>query len=56
MSHQYADLLSDYDNKGVLGGPEFFDSLEDVKTKAKQVAHLLKESKCCIVYTGAGIR
>jgi mono-ADP-ribosyltransferase sirtuin 6 len=56
MSHQYADLLSDYDNKGVLGEPEFFDIEEDIELKAKQVAQLLKESKCVMVYTGAGIR
>jgi mono-ADP-ribosyltransferase sirtuin 6 len=55
MSHQYADLLSDYDNKGVVGAPEYFDTNEVVELKAKQVAQLLKESKCCMVYTGAGI-
>jgi mono-ADP-ribosyltransferase sirtuin 6 len=55
MSHQYADLLSKYDNKGVLGAPELMDSQSDIESKAKMCAQLIREAKCCMIFTGAGI-
>jgi hypothetical protein len=55
MSHQYADLLSSYDNKGVLGALEYQDAQDEIETKAKMIAQLIKDSKCCMIYTGAGI-
>ncbi|XP_050669924.1 NAD-dependent protein deacetylase Sirt6 isoform X1 [Leptidea sinapis] len=55
MSCNYADGLSPYEHKGVLGVPEKFDSIEKFEEKCKLLANLLKESKHVVVHTGAGI-
>ncbi|XP_055546560.1 NAD-dependent protein deacetylase Sirt6 [Wyeomyia smithii] len=55
MSCNYADGLSDYQNKGVLGVPEVFDDAETVEQKCEQLAKLIKQSKHVVVHTGAGI-
>ncbi|XP_068151246.1 NAD-dependent protein deacetylase Sirt6 [Drosophila tropicalis] len=55
MSCNYADGLSPYENKGILGVPENFDDKETVETKCKELAHLVKESSHVVVHTGAGI-
>ncbi|EDV98976.1 NAD-dependent protein deacetylase Sirt6 [Drosophila grimshawi] len=55
MSCNYAEGLSAYENKGVLGVPENFDSEEIVNQKCKELANLIKESKHVVIHTGAGI-
>ncbi|KAK3872146.1 hypothetical protein Pcinc_022749 [Petrolisthes cinctipes] len=55
MSCSYAEGLSKYENKGKLGLPEKFDSVEEIKAKAKVLAQWLKESKHSVFHTGAGI-
>ncbi|XP_062534574.1 NAD-dependent protein deacetylase Sirt6-like isoform X2 [Armigeres subalbatus] len=55
MSCNYADGLSDYQNKGVLGVPEIFDDDEIVEKKCEQLAKLILSAKHVVVHTGAGI-
>ncbi|KMZ04461.1 NAD-dependent protein deacetylase Sirt6 [Drosophila simulans] len=55
MSCNYADGLSAYDNKGILGAPESFDSDEDVAEKCQVLADLIKKSGHVVLHTGAGI-
>ncbi|CAH1154689.1 unnamed protein product [Phaedon cochleariae] len=55
MSCSYADGLSNYENKGVLGSPEKFDSEEKVESKCNLLIEWIKNSKHIVVHTGAGI-
>ncbi|XP_076001228.1 NAD-dependent protein deacylase sirtuin-6 [Genypterus blacodes] len=55
MSVNYAAGLSSYDNKGVCGLPEVFDSPEELKAKVETLAQLIKESQYLVVHSGAGI-
>ncbi|KAG7300249.1 NAD-dependent protein deacetylase sirtuin-6 [Plutella xylostella] len=55
MSCNYAEGLSPYENKGVLGLPEKFDSPEKFSKKCELLAQLLAQSKHVVVHTGAGI-
>ncbi|XP_030561505.1 NAD-dependent protein deacetylase Sirt6 [Drosophila novamexicana] len=55
MSCNYADGLSAYENKGILGVPENFDSEEIVNQKCKELANLIKDSKHVVFHTGAGL-
>ncbi|ALC39277.1 Sirt6, partial [Drosophila busckii] len=55
MSCNYAEGLSAYENKGVLGVPENFDDEETVQKKCKWLADLIKESQHVVIHTGAGI-
>ncbi|CAK1542289.1 unnamed protein product [Leptosia nina] len=55
MSCNYAEGLSPYKDKGVLGVPEKFDSSEKLNEKCLILANLIKESKHVVVHTGAGI-
>ncbi|XP_045463580.1 NAD-dependent protein deacetylase Sirt6 [Harmonia axyridis] len=55
MSCNYADGLSEYENKGVLGVPEIFDSPEEVEKKCEELCEMIKNSRHVVVHTGAGI-
>ncbi|XP_056648325.1 NAD-dependent protein deacetylase Sirt6 [Diorhabda sublineata] len=55
MSCNYADGLSEYENKGILGTPEKFDSEEKVNEKCELLVQWMKDSKHIVVHTGAGI-
>ncbi|KOB79235.1 putative chromatin regulatory protein sir2 [Operophtera brumata] len=55
MSCNYADGLSPYDNKGVLGIPEKFDPADELDKKCELLAQLINDSKHVVVHTGAGI-
>ena len=55
MSCNYADGLSPYENKGILGLPEKFDSEEDLEKKCIQLAEMIQDSKHVVFHTGAGI-
>ncbi|XP_017040062.1 NAD-dependent protein deacetylase Sirt6 [Drosophila ficusphila] len=55
MSCNYADGLSAYDDKGILGAPESFDSEEVVAQKCQELADLIKKSGHVVLHTGAGI-
>ncbi|XP_028141135.1 NAD-dependent protein deacetylase Sirt6 [Diabrotica virgifera virgifera] len=55
MSCSYADGLSHYENKGVLGVPEQFDSEKKVDEKCEVLAQWIKNSKHIVLHTGAGI-
>ncbi|KAH8306736.1 hypothetical protein KR044_011619, partial [Drosophila immigrans] len=55
MSCNYAEGLSEYENKGILGIPEKFDTEEIVNQKCKELANLIKESNHVVIHTGAGI-
>uniref|UniRef100_A0A1Y9HEZ3 protein acetyllysine N-acetyltransferase n=1 Tax=Anopheles funestus TaxID=62324 RepID=A0A1Y9HEZ3_ANOFN len=55
MSCNYAEGLSKYDNKGVLGLAEIFDAPELVEEKCEQLAKMILASKHTVVHTGAGI-
>nr|XP_023021026.1 NAD-dependent protein deacetylase Sirt6 [Leptinotarsa decemlineata] len=55
MSCSYADGLSHYENKGVLGTPEKFDTEQKVEEKCEILVEWLKNSKHVVVHTGAGI-
>ncbi|XP_050297223.1 NAD-dependent protein deacetylase Sirt6 [Anthonomus grandis grandis] len=55
MSCSYADGLSEYDDKGVLGVPEKFDSEDDVYEKSLLLTTWIQEAKHVVVHTGAGI-
>ncbi|XP_067639960.1 NAD-dependent protein deacetylase Sirt6 isoform X2 [Eurosta solidaginis] len=56
MSCNYADGLSPYDNKGILGIPERFDSAAEVDEKCIELAEWMLAAKGrIVVHTGAGI-
>ncbi|XP_060804647.1 NAD-dependent protein deacetylase Sirt6 [Amyelois transitella] len=55
MSCNYAEGLSPYEHKGVLGIPEKFDPIEKFNKKCEILAKLINESKHVVVHTGAGI-
>ncbi|KAK2822275.1 hypothetical protein Q5P01_022340 [Channa striata] len=55
MSVNYAAGLSPYEDKGVCGLPEEFDSPDDLKAKVETLVQLIKESKYLVVHSGAGI-
>ncbi|CAG5059393.1 unnamed protein product [Parnassius apollo] len=55
MSCNYAEGLSPYEHKGILGVPEKFDSLEKFNEKCEILARLMCLSKHTVVHTGAGI-
>lgn len=55
MSCNYAEGLSAYDNKGILGAPETFDSDEEVSSKCRQLAEWIRQSGHVVLHTGAGI-
>ncbi|XP_058839188.1 NAD-dependent protein deacetylase Sirt6-like [Topomyia yanbarensis] len=55
MSCNYADGLSDYQNKGVLGVPEVFDDDDTVDQKCEQLAKMIQGAEHVVVHTGAGI-
>ncbi|CAG9862831.1 unnamed protein product [Phyllotreta striolata] len=55
MSCNYADGLSQYENKGVLGLPEKFDNEDKINEKCDILAEWLKNAKHVVVHTGAGI-
>jgi hypothetical protein len=45
MSCNYAEGLSEYENKGRLGAPEKFDTVEEVTEKVDQLVQLVKQAK-----------
>lgn len=55
MSVNYAAGLSDYPHKGKCGQQEFLDCVGELNDKIELLAQLIKESKFCVVLTGAGI-
>jgi len=55
MSCNYADGLSAYENKGILGRPEKFDTSSEVEAKVNELAKLVKNARHIVVHTGAGI-
>lgn len=55
MSCNYAEGLSQYENKGKLGVPEKFDTPEEVEEKASLLASWVKSAEHIVVHTGAGI-
>lgn len=52
MSCNYADGLSPYENKGVLGTAEKFDDEETIARKCKQLADMIRQSKHTVIHTG----
>mmetsp|Transcript_37181 Transcript_37181/g.90187 ORF Transcript_37181/g.90187 Transcript_37181/m.90187 type:complete len:367 (+) Transcript_37181:455-1555(+) len=55
MSAGYAERLSAYPNKGVVGLPESFDSVRSLKLKINKLVELIQSSNHVVVLTGAGI-
>ncbi|XP_076370367.1 sirtuin 6 isoform X1 [Tachypleus tridentatus] len=55
MSCNYADGLSQYEDKGICGIPEVHDPEGKVALKATQLARWIQESEHVVVHTGAGI-
>ncbi|XP_023938770.2 NAD-dependent protein deacetylase Sirt6 [Bicyclus anynana] len=55
MSCNYAEGLSPYEHKGVLGVPEKFDSIDKLNEKCRILTELIKTSKHVVIHTGAGI-
>ncbi|XP_077285143.1 sirtuin 6 [Arctopsyche grandis] len=55
MSCSYADGLSPYAHKGILGAAEKFDSPQTLKEKCETLTQWIKESKYIVIHTGAGI-
>nr|BAO57219.1 sirtuin 6 [Polyandrocarpa misakiensis] len=55
MSVNYAAGLSPYDHKGKCGMPEKLDDKDTLQKSIDALTSLLKESKCTVVHTGAGI-
>lgn len=54
MSCNYANGLTPYSNKGLLGIPEKFDDNETVDEKCAQLAQMILAAKYVVVHTGAG--
>ncbi|XP_043465414.1 NAD-dependent protein deacetylase Sirt6 [Leptopilina heterotoma] len=55
MSCTYADGLSPYENKGVLGLEEKYDTQETLRLKCDLLADWIKGARHVVVHTGAGI-
>ncbi|XP_037939826.1 NAD-dependent protein deacetylase Sirt6 [Teleopsis dalmanni] len=55
MSCNYAEGLSPYHNKGILGLPERFDSDEELEKKCLRLVDILETAKYVVIHTGAGI-
>ncbi|GLV31923.1 Sirtuin 6 [Carabus blaptoides fortunei] len=55
MSCNYADGLSSYDNKGVLGLAEKFDTDDNIENKTSLLTEWILQSRHVVVHTGAGI-
>lgn len=55
MAANYAQMLSPYSDKGRLGLPEVLDEPYVFKEKVTKLSKLIRTSKFCVVYTGAGI-
>lgn len=55
MSCNYAEGLSPYEHKGILGVPEKFDLIDKLNKKCELLAQLIIQSKHVVVHTGAGI-
>ncbi|KYN07526.1 NAD-dependent deacetylase sirtuin-6 [Cyphomyrmex costatus] len=55
MSSSYADGLSPYENKGVLGLEERYDSVETLRLKCGLLADWIQGARHVVVHTGAGI-
>ncbi|KAM3961688.1 sirtuin 6 [Aphomia sociella] len=55
MSCNYAEGLSPYEHKGILGIPEKFDPIDKFNNKCELLAQLINNSKHVVVHTGAGI-
>lgn len=52
MSCNYADGLSPYENKGILGTAETFDAEETIAKKCKELADMIRQSKHTVIHTG----
>lgn len=52
MSCNYADGLSPYANKGILGTAERFDDEATLARKCKQLADMIRQSKHTVIHTG----
>lgn len=52
MSCNYADGLSPYKDKGILGTPEKFDDQETIDRKCKELAAMIRASKHTVIHTG----
>lgn len=52
MSCNYADGLSPYENKGILGTAEVFDDVEAISRKSIELAEMIRESKHTVIHTG----
>lgn len=55
MSCNYADALSPYENKGILGLAEKFDSPRVFHSKVTTLVEWLRTANHVVVHTGAGI-
>ncbi|KAI8434093.1 hypothetical protein MSG28_012238 [Choristoneura fumiferana] len=55
MSCNYAEGLSPYEHKGILGVPEKFEPIDKFNKKCDLLAQLLNQSKHVVIHTGAGI-
>mmetsp|Transcript_21092 Transcript_21092/g.34014 ORF Transcript_21092/g.34014 Transcript_21092/m.34014 type:complete len:323 (+) Transcript_21092:88-1056(+) len=54
-SGSYAEMLSEYTNKGEVGMTEYIETEDATAEKIKELATLIRESKYTVIYTGAGI-
>lgn len=54
MSCNYANGLTPYSNKGILGIDEKFDDESTVNEKCAQLAQMILAAKYVVVHTGAG--
>ena len=55
MSCSCAAGLSPYENKGLLGLPELFDSDEALEEKVEQLFRWIEQSRHIVIFTGAGL-
>ena len=55
MSVNYAAGLSEYAHKGKCGQREYTDDEEELKDKLDKLVEWVRDSKHCVVLTGAGI-